>query len=261
MTTPRSLAGVTVAVTRPAAQAGRLCHLIEARGGTAIAFPAVEILAAAPQPQLASLPQRLERFDMAIFVSANAVEGAARLLGDTLPAGLRLAAVGDATQRAIERRWQRPVLSPATGWNSEALLATGELQKINGRHIIIFRGQGGRELLAQTLNERGASVEYAEVYRRARPAGDLAPLLRRSTAPDLITATSNAILQNLYDMAADSEQRDWLLQRQLVAISERAVELAARLGFRHAPLLAGGSGDQALLEAISAWHAERRHTP
>lgn len=258
MTEPQALAGVTVAVTRPAAQAGRLCQLIEARGGTAIAFPAVEILEAEQSQQLSSLPGRIHQFDMAIFISANAVEGAARLIGDRLPAALQSAAVGDSTRRAVERRWRRPVICPAQGSNSEALLATAELQQLKGRNIIIFRGQGGREVLAQTLSQRGATVEYAEVYRRARPAGDLGRLVSHTPPPNLITATSNETLQNLYDMAGEA-QRDWLLRQQLVVISARAAELAARLGFHRPAIVAAENSEQGMVDAMAAWRSDNRN--
>lgn len=247
----KALAGVRVVVTRPAAQAASLCQLIEARGGSAIAFPAIEIRAPESTPALATLPNRLDQFDMAIFVSANAVAGAAQLIGAALPAGLQLAAVGKSTRGALEQLWRRPVICPDQGANSEALLQAAELQRLKGRRIIIFRGQGGRELLAQTLSQRGATVEYAEVYRRARPAGDLGRLVAQRPPPEFITATSNEILQNLYDMATGT-QRDWLLARQLVVISERAVQLAGELGFAHPPIIASESNDQGLVEAMVA---------
>ena len=256
MTDTQGLEGVTVAVTRPAKQAGPLCQLIETKGGKAISFPCLEILEAQPSEQLNSIPNRLHLFDIAIFISANAVKGAASLIGTTLPAGLKLAVVGDSSRKAAELQWQQPVLCPDSGANSEALLAMTELQQVKGRNILIFRGQGGRELLAQTLIQRGATVEYAEVYRRAHPTGDLAPLSHHSPAIDLITATSNESLQNLHDMACDPAQRDWLLSRQLIVISERTAQLAQQLGFHHPAIVSKQTNDQGLAEAMLAW---RRH--
>ncbi len=253
MTETQALTGITVAVTRPAKQAGPLCQLIEAQGGKAISFPSLEILAAQAPQQTAALVGRLDRFDIAIFISVNAVEAAANLIGDALPAGLTLAAVGNSSRKAVEQQWPNAVICPASGGNSEALLEMAELQQVKGRNILIFRGQGGRELLAQTLTQRGATVEYAEVYRRARPTGDLAPLSHHSPAIDLITATSNESLQNLYDMASDRVQRDWLLSRQLIVISERTAQLAQQLGFHHPAIVSKQTNDQGLAEAMLAW--------
>lgn len=258
MTDSQALAGVTVVVTRPAKQAGPLCRLIEAQGGKAILFPTLEILETEQSKQLASIPSRLHQFDMAIFVSVNAVEGAAKLIGATLPPNLRLATVGSSTRRAVEQLWQRPVICPNTGANSEALLATTELQQIKGRNILIFRGQGGRELLAETLTQRGAAVEYAEVYRRAKPTGNLATLMPQQPNIDLLTSTSNESLQNLYDMA-NNDQRDWLMSKQLVVISERTAQLAQELGFGLPAIVAQENNDQGLVNAMLAWHTQNHN--
>jgi len=258
MTETQSLAGVTVAVTRPAKQAGPLCQLIEEQGGKAISFPSLEILEIQQSEQLDSITKRLHLFDMAIFISANAVDGAAKLIGDTLPPSLKLIAVGHSSRKAVEQQWQQTALCPASGANSEALLAMTELQQIEGRQILIFRGQGGRELLAQTLSQRGATVEYAEVYRRSRPAGNLDALQKQAPSIDLITATSNESLQNLYDMA-NNEQRDWLLSRQLIVISKRTSQLARQLGFRHPAIVSTQSTNQGLTNVMQTWHNQQHN--
>ena len=259
MTDAQSLAGVTVAVTRPAKQAGPLCQLIEAKGGKAISFPSLEILAVEQSEKTESIAKRLHLFDMAIFISVNAVAGAAQLIGDTLPPELTLAAVGDSSRKAVKQQWQQPVLCPDSGANSEALLAMAELQQIQGRNILIFRGQGGRELLAQTLTQRGATVEYAEVYRRTRPTGNLGALLQQSPAIDLITATSNESLQNLYDMASNDQQRSALVAKQLIVISARTAQLAQQLGFRQPAIVSQQSNDQGLVTAMQAWHNKQNN--
>jgi uroporphyrinogen-III synthase len=248
-----------VVVTRPVKQAGPLCQLIEIQGGKAITFPSLEILAVEQQEKTASIATRLHLFDMAIFISVNAVEGAARLIGDTLPGKLKLAAVGNSSCKAVEQQWQQTVLCPDSGANSEALLAMTEFQQLKGRKILIFRGQGGRELLAQTLTQRGATVEYVEVYRRTRPAGNLEPLQKLSPAINLITATSNENLQNLYDMADNDEQRAWLLSKQLIVISERTAQLAEQLGFRHPAIISTQSNDLGLVTAMQTWHNKQNN--
>ena len=258
MTDTQTLADITVVVTRPRKQAERLCRLIEAKGGETILFPTLEILEPVKTKQLISILNRLKQFDWAIFVSVNAVKGATRLIGAKLPTRLKLAAVGNTTRTAIEQQWQQPVICPSQGSNSEALLATQELQEIEGQKIAIFRGQGGRELLAQALNKRGATVEYAEVYRRAKPNANPAELAKRQPGIDLITATSNESLQNLYEMT-DFKQHDWLLSKQLIVMSERTATLARQLGFRSPAVIAKESNDQGLVNAMLAWRAQNQN--
>ncbi len=128
--------------------------------------------------------------------------------------------------------------------------------EVAGKRIVIFRGEGGRELLAETLRQRGATVEYAEVYRRAVPeagAEQLQHVLRKNCI-DIVTVTSNEGLQNLLHMAGDA-CRCRLLRLPLVVISQRTALLAAKLGFTHAPMIAHQSSDQGLVGAIEAWYA------
>lgn len=252
MAEPLPLTGTTIVVTRPARQAGPLCRLIEAQGGKAIRFPALEITASGqPQPQV----QRLAQFDIAIFISANAVEFAAPHLPSPLPPRPLLAAVGKRTAAVLQTLSGRPIVTPAEGADSEALLALPELQHVQGRKILIVRGAGGRELLAEALSARGASVEYAEVYRRLRPGGDLTALQNEGRI-DLMTATSNESLQNLYDMATEPQRR-WLLTLPLVVISQRGAELAQRLGFRHPAIVAPEASDAGLLQAMAGWRRQQ----
>lgn len=247
------LAATTIVVTRPAHQAGPLCRLIEAQGGAAINFPSMEIETSnQPQPFL----QRLGQFDMAIFISANAVEYAAPHMPPALPPQLILAAIGKQTASLLQQRHKQPILTPTAGADSDALLALPELQQVERRNILVVRGEGGRELLAETLIQRGAKVEYAEVYRRVLPDHDLGSLHNHNRI-DLITATSNASLQNLCDMASASQRR-WLLQLPLVVIGQRCATLARQLGFQTPATVAAEASDAGLLQAMLSW---RRQNP
>ena len=249
------LDGAVIVVTRPRAQAQRLVDLIESGGGKAVRFPALEIEQAEADTGLKNTLGHLDQFDMAIFISANAVEYGATLLkqcNGALPEGITLAAVGKSTAEALDKQWQRPILTPAQGFNSEALLELEALQQVAERRIVIFRGCGGRELLAETLSARGAQVTYAEVYRRCRPAATLETLTRLARV-DLITATSNESLKNLHEMADDEGTRSWLLSHPLVVISERTKTLARTLGFEADIEIAAEAGDPGLYNAIVSW--------
>src|SRR6185295_12379471 len=69
------------------------------------------------------------------------------------------------------------VIAPQSGADSEALLAAPELADVTGKRVLIVRGEGGRALLGNMLAARGATVNYAECYRRVRPVADAAPLI------------------------------------------------------------------------------------
>lgn len=248
------LHGCTVVVTRPVHQAGNLCQLIEAAGGQVILFPVLAIAAPQDPQAVLSVLQRLAQFDLAVFISPNAVDYglnyAAQVGG--LPAQLQIAAVGAGTARALQAAGHPPTLVPEHDFNSEALLALTELQQVAGKKVVIFRGEGGREHLADTLRSRGAQVEYVQVYRREKPPVDRAVLLDAwaRNGINAIVVTSNESLQNLFDLVG-SEGQTYLRDTQLVLVSQRAVELARRLGVRRAPLVAECAGDDAIVAMLS----------
>ncbi len=256
----RPLKGIGVLVTRPAHQAERFCALIEAEGGRALRFPVLEILDPLDQGPLLSLIDRLDEFDIAIFISANAVNKAMNLIRARrdLPAHLRLAAIGKGSARELEHFGHPAEIYPKRKFDSEALLEMEEMRQVAGKRIVIFRGEGGRELLADTLRERGAHVEYAEVYRRGRPHADVSELLRRWARGeiDVVTVTSNESLRNLFDMVGKLGQQ-WLRKTALVVVSERGAALARELGFEQPPIVAREAGDEVLVEAIRAWRLGR----
>ena len=254
---PAALEGATVVVTRPAGQGGDLCRAIVARGGRAVRFPVLEIRPAEDNDKLTGLLDRLGSYDLAIFVSRNAVTAAATRIKHDWPAQLPLAAVGKSTAQALQRQWGRTVIAPDDQYNSEALLALPELQSVSNKRIIIFRGTGGRDLLANALSCRGANVEYAEVYQRAMPGYRLAEL-RKHDPIDIIVVTSNEGLANLLRMA-EADQRDWLLNMPLIVISQRTATLAIELGFKHTPWVAQQADDNGLLTTLIAWNSQRHH--
>ncbi|AGA90154.1 uroporphyrinogen-III synthase [Thioflavicoccus mobilis 8321] len=230
MTTTGRLAGRGVLVTRPAAQAERLCGLIEAAGGRAIRLPVLDIEPAADPAPLCRL--FAERWDLLVFVSRNAVELALALLpAGRLPTGPRLAAVGRATAEALAAAGRGPDLVPAGRYDSETLLALPELADVRGWRVLIVRGEGGRALLRDTLASRGAEVAYAEVYRRVLPSVDVGTLVARWDEEVAVTmATSDEALQNLLTLVGPAG-RAALLATPLVVVAERTGELAGRLGF------------------------------
>jgi uroporphyrinogen-III synthase len=208
------------------------------------------------------LAARLNDFDIAIFVSVNAVEQGLTLVHrhGGLPSHLKIAAVGQRTAEALRRHGDGIDIQAPPPYNSEALLASAELQSLEGKRIVIFRGSGGRELLADTLRQRGAEVAYAEVYRRVKPGGKLVDTVRQAGEIDLVMVTSQDGLRNLVEMAELEARREWLLNKQLVAISARVAHLADELGFKHRALAAEQATDEAMVAACAAWRRSNAST-
>ncbi|NOZ54699.1 MAG: uroporphyrinogen-III synthase [Gammaproteobacteria bacterium] len=254
------LHGVTVVITRPAKQAGSLAQLINIAGGHVIHFPVLEITDPSDDASLNAVLERLAQFDIAIFISPNAVDrGMSRLSAwGGLPPTLKVAAVGKGSAKQLASYGHKTDIFPTQKFNSEALLAMPAMQAVAGKRIVIFRGEGGRELLATTLQQRGAQVVYAECYRRTKPATDSSELMQRWAQHDidLIVVTSNEGLHNLYDMVG-ALGRKWLIKTSLVVVSERSVALAQSLGFEKPPLLAEQASDASILAAICSWQPQQ----
>ncbi|MGR9115449.1 MAG: uroporphyrinogen-III synthase [Gammaproteobacteria bacterium] len=242
-----------VLVTRPTHQSVQLSELIEQRGWRVVRFPTLEILPAFHSNKVARLLRRLHDFDTLIFISANAVNFALQANGGKIDPfnNHRIAAVGRATARALEAAGLRVALLPSTGFNSEALLDLPEFRVVKGQSFLIVRGEGGRETLADTLRDRGAIVEYLEVYKRIRPKSDngqVAQLLK-SRELDVITITSGEALQNFMAML-DRESQHMALAVPLIVISERMKEIAEELGFKTI-LIADSPADAAIFEKVT----------
>ncbi len=197
------LAGLGVLITRPTAQAAGLRARIAELGGCPVLFPALDIL---PLDPAVSTQYDLAACDLAIFVSPSAVQfGLAR--SPSWPAGLPVAGLGQGTAAALRAGGVAAVLVPDTGADSEHLLALPQLQDMAGRHVCIFRGDGGRELLADTLRARGASVDYIPCYRRGLGSADPAPLREtwRRGGIQAVTVLSTQTLDNLFTLLGEDD--------------------------------------------------------
>jgi uroporphyrinogen-III synthase len=248
MDTP--LAGLNIVVTRPREQAAQLAQRIEQAGGKVVLFPLLEISPAADPQPLRNLVARLHEFDLAIFISPNAVRygmEAIRAAGE-LPSELKIATVGQGSAKALRNLDVQEVIAPQERFDSEALLALPALQNVTGHRVVIFRGNGGRELLGDTLKARGATVEYAECYQRTKPQQDAATLL--AADPHAITVTSSEALAYLWDMF-DEVGRARLVVVPLFVPHTRIADAAQRLGWRK--VITTAKGDDGLLSSLVAW--------
>lgn len=261
MAATHPLQGRHVVVTRPAGQASHLAAALVALGAKPVLFPVLAIFDVEDKSALLDMAIRLDGFDWAAFVSPNAVDKALPvLLGHRpWPATLRAATIGRSSEEALARFGIRNVVAPRDRFDSEALLDLPEMQDMQGRRVVIFRGDGGRDLLAETLQARGATVEYVTCYRRGRPALDPAPLLKLwgDAQLDAVTATSSEGLRNLFDMVGKLGQA-WLRKTPIFVPHARIAEQARQLGCLDVVLTA--PADDGLIGGLTEYFAHHVRT-
>ncbi|WP_319240958.1 uroporphyrinogen-III synthase [uncultured Propionivibrio sp.] len=254
MTSELPLRGRRILVTRPAAQSAALADMIAAHGGEAVCFPLLEIGPIDAAVDGADDKVVLAAFDFVVFISPNAVEyGLPLILGDGWPAATRAVAIGPSTVAALAAHGIGPVLAPSDRFDSEAVLALPELSDaaVAGSRFLILRGNGGRELLAETLRARGATVDCLSCYRRSAPA-DMSPLvtLLRVDGLDAVTLSSSEGLRNLWSALAP-EDRQRLACLPVFVPHARIAEEAAALGLKR--VVPTAPADAGLVEALAAF--------
>lgn len=254
MTLP--LAQRTIVVTRPRAQAGGLVDAITAAGGTALLYPLLEIEAVDPAP-LRELATRLSDYALVFCVSPNAIEQALPhlLTAGPWPPGTRAAAVGSGSEKAYARFGLTRIASPQERFDSEALLELPEFQPqaVAGKKVLILRGDGGRELVRETLESRGATVDVVTCYHRRPPAQGPAPLMAAWEAGhlDAITVSSSEALRYLWQLL-DKEGRRHLAATPLFVPHQRIAEGARALGLEQ--IILTPPADQGLLAGLCAYN-------
>lgn len=251
------LRDVWVVVTRPAHQADGITTQIEDAGGSVIRCPVIEIKPPRCVDRLEKLLHRLPEFDWLIFISANAVTMGMTAILDTRSniSHAKIAAVGIQTARALRQAGWIADLVARPPFNSEALLSEPQMEQVDGLRFLIFRGEGGRELLRESLQNRGARVEYAECYRRVPASVDLTFLDRAwsQNQLDVIMVTSVEVLNNLVDALGRTRRRR-LTSTPLVAAGQRVAQSARDKGWLAPVIVATNAADDAMLTALQAWH-------
>ncbi|MGH1537688.1 MAG: uroporphyrinogen-III synthase [Gammaproteobacteria bacterium] len=256
MSSDATLAEKTIVVTRPLAQAQNILEQLEVRQASVIHFPVISICAASNIEDAKQHFKNLTNFQIIIFISVNAVHHAMSIAHE-LEIDIKnftLAAVGPATKIALENYGCKVAIVPQSGFSSEALLNDSTLQNITQQNILIVRGQGGRELLRETLEARNAQVSYAEVYQRQLPKErngvNLCQLSSQNTAILLCSVES---VQNLWSLCTPEEQQ-CLKNMTVVAGSQRIAEATARVGFAKDSIIAENPSDGAMLAALNTWN-------
>ena len=255
----------TVVITRPAAQAGPLAAKIAALGWPVTLLPLLEIHALDGEEECAQLQAvlaRLREYDLVAFVSPNAIDCVFAHLA-AWPSGLPLAVVGEGSRLALAAHGvtdaNATITSPldTARSDSEHLLLALDLSALRGKRVLIVRGDGGRDYLADGLRAAGAEVEFVTAYRRKVPL--LTPALRATLEKllqhnnDWIITSSEALrglLALLGEMGDEKTVVVKMQQQHLIVPHARIAQTAAALGFARVTLT--GSGDAGVLAALQS---------
>ncbi|PWF52724.1 uroporphyrinogen-III synthase [[Kluyvera] intestini] len=245
---------MNILVTRPSPAGEMLVSRLRALGQVAWSFPLIEFT---PGRELNTLPERLSALgedDMVFALSQHAVTFAHAHLQQThayWPLQPRYFAIGRSTALALHTASGIEVRYPLDQEISEVLLQLPELQNIQGKCALILRGNGGRELLGETLVARGAQVEFCECYQRCGKLYDGAQEAMRwhTRGVDTIVVTSGEMLQQLFTLIPLWYRENWLLRCRLLVVSERLANLARELGWQDIQVAENADND-ALLRAL-----------
>lgn len=243
-------------VTRPKDQATMLSALIANDGGVVIDFPLIAIAPLSDYTHFNKVIVDLDQFDWIIFISSNAVNNGLPLIKQqclTLPSKLNFAAIGPVTAETLASYGVEKVLIPQGRFDSEALLSMDALQNMQGKQVMIVRGIGGREVLANTLQARGAKVTFAECYQRTNPQTDCQMIQTKFEQGQcqVIVVTSSEAMRNLIAMVDPDELmlgKSWFKLLKICVNHQRVAEEAQRYGLQL--FVADAPGDEAMLRCI-----------
>lgn len=247
-----------IMITRPAHQAGQLVEGINNVGADTYVFPTLEITPSKLSSEDKDKIQYINQYDIVIFISPNAVEHGLNHIETItkLSEQVLLATIGHGSATALMNRiGKQPDIVPEEEFNSEGLLATAAMQNVADKRILIIRGNGGREYLKQTLQQRGAHVDYICAYQRIKPATNTTDLVQylQNNQIAAIVITSATSLNNLVEMTPDRVVSE-LFQIPLILINKRLIDIAKDVGFKNKLIVSSKADDNAIIESLKTNH-------
>jgi uroporphyrinogen III methyltransferase/synthase len=265
-------AAFTVVITRPAGQSNELIARLAAAGIATLDFPLIDIAPVTDEAPLRAALASLERYALVVFVSPNAVDHAFARSDAIWPHALPIGVVGPGSVQALARHGVAApaykVISPPSGadedtarFDSEGLFAAIDsaldATSLEGKRVLIVRGDGGREWLADRLREAGAEVDTVAAYRRLVPEPSIGGWARvhelLAGVPHVWLLTSSEGVRNLHELAQDHLTADEIAQLKraaLVTPHPRIAQTARALGFDS--ITVSGAGDERIARALIA---------
>ncbi|WP_413285565.1 uroporphyrinogen-III synthase [Vibrio sp. MA40-2] len=239
---------MAVLITRPSPDGEQLCDELGAVGIEVVYQPLIAFSSSQGCGHVANL---LKEANFVIAVSKPAVEWANKSLQSQRqfwPHSTCYLAIGQKTADKLSEVTAQKVHCPEVS-DSEHLLVLPHLQQINNAKVVILRGNGGRETIRTVLEQRGANVEYCEVYQRKPLLFDGHSSVKnwKNNNVTQIVLTSGDQLSYFFNRIP-KEEHEWLFRQRLIVPSKRVSELAKQLGFRN--IMVSGSASNPDLVAV-----------
>jgi uroporphyrinogen III methyltransferase/synthase len=234
------LAGKTIAITRPAAQADAVMAQLRALGAIPISTPTIAIVPPEDFTRLDAAIGRLSSYDWLLFTSVNGV----RVVLERLDAlgvdrsvlgSVKIGAIGPATARALQAGGGTAAFVP-TAYTAESILA--EIGPVSGQRLLLPRAELARPTLAVGLRQLGGQVDEIAAYRTLPGPGiaELASLLRAGRV-NAVAFTSSSTVRFLYEGLLESsdttsEISAMLARAAVICIGPVTAATATTLGLR-----------------------------
>lgn len=229
------LRGHRLLVCRPQPRADWLCQQLRAYGAEAQPLPMLEIAPLPVTGATRTLLLNLDHYQHVICVSPSAADQLLAAMDEwwpQWPEGIRWWGIGSGTAQAL-RQAGLDCASPVSGHNSEALLAEPALSAaaLAQSKVLIAGGEGGRGLLAETLQHRARQLDSLNLYRRQCPSYSKEHIdrLLGDFDPHCLITLSGETLNNLIRVVQNTDNT--LLHRQLVVPVSRVADQARQAGF------------------------------
>ena len=250
-----NLAGLNIINTRPVNRAQPLTDALIQKGALVTAIPLVENIPLALSAEHRQYLLNLDLYDVVFVVSPTAAKLGLALLSDywpQWPIAVQWLAIGEATAEVLHQYGLQAIVP--TQETSEGLLQLPCLQQLQqGQKMLVLRGQGGRNLVRDNLQQQGVKVDYLDLYQRQVPINSQQLWQQRKTLPDLVVITSGEILQSWQQLVGQAFKRI-----PVVVISARLANLAQQLGCEQI-ITAHSTRSEDIINAIQQWHKNEAH--
>ncbi|XOF34585.1 MAG: uroporphyrinogen-III C-methyltransferase [Candidatus Electrothrix sp. YB6] len=237
----RPLFGKRIVVTRTREQASELVSLLEENGADCLEYSTIHIEPVDDYSLLDQALQNMAAYDWVLFTSINAITYFFKRLeaiglDARILAGCCIGAVGRTTADELLQHGIRADLIPEkfTGAGLAESLTAGDMQ---GKKVLLPRALKAMETLPEMLEDAGAEVTVAPVYRNVPPQGRKDELRDELVNGNItmVTFTSSSTVTNFLAMvdAADEQELHQLLDGvKIAAIGPVTAETVRKNGLR-----------------------------